>query len=180
MKYYRRLLSYNIKMYSQLTPKTNSEISYISAQIAKQIDEDLMGKELKYATEQLMEVAGQSVALAIHDVITKEPAWKGINKILTISGPGNNGGDGLVTSRYLKDFGYNVDVLYPKRVENNFIKSLVSLCESYDIGLVENELENIINGYDLVIDSIFGYSFKGEIRSPFDRIIKVIVFNLVS
>jgi NAD(P)H-hydrate epimerase len=173
MKYYRRLLSYNIKMYSQLTPKVNSEISFISAQVAKQIDEDLMGKELPYVTEQLMEIAGQSVALAIHDVITKEQTWKGINRILTISGPGNNGGDGLVISRYLKDFGYNVDVFYPKKVENKFFKSLVSLCESYDINFVETDFDNFSNGYDLIVDAIFGYSFKGDIRAPFDKIIKV-------
>ncbi len=174
---YSRLLSYNIKMYSQLTQK--KEISYITSQIAKQIDEDLMGKELSYVTEQLMEVAGQSVALAIHDVITKEQSWKGINKVLTISGPGNNGGDGLVISRYLKDFGYNVDVMYPKKVENNFFKSLVSLCESYEVRLVNNDLENIINEYDLIVDAIFGYSFKGDIRAPFDMIINVNYVYLV-
>ncbi len=90
MKFIKRLLSYNIKMNSQLNPKVNKEISYISSLVAKQIDEDLMGKEMNYVTEQLMEIAGQSCALAIHDVISKELTWKGINKILTISGPGSN------------------------------------------------------------------------------------------
>ena len=35
-----------------------------------------------------------------------------------------------------------------------------------------------INGdYDLIVDGIFGFSFNGEIRSPFDKIIKVSITN---
>lgn len=77
----------------------------------------------------------------------------------------------------MKDFGYSVDILCPKRSDKLFLKNLISLCESYEINFVEGEgeLENVINSYDLIIDSIFGYSFKGDIRQPFDKIIKVVI-----
>ena len=38
-------------------------------------------------------------------------------RILIVSGPGNNGGDGLVCARHLNLFGYHVEVVYPKRVD---------------------------------------------------------------
>ncbi len=30
-----------------------------------------------------------------------------------------------------------------------------------------------LNEFHLIVDSIFGYSFSGEIRAPFDNILKV-------
>ena len=84
----KRLLSFNKKMYSQNFLNIN-QISYINAELSKQIDEEMMGKEMLYVTEQLMEIAGQSIALSIHDVIENEISWKGIKNILTISGPGS-------------------------------------------------------------------------------------------
>jgi NAD(P)H-hydrate epimerase len=48
-----------------------------------------------------MELAGLSVAVAL----AKTYPSQGINdKILVCSGPGNNGGDGLVAARHLKLF----------------------------------------------------------------------------
>ena len=79
----------------------------------------------------------------------------------------------MVASRYLKDFGYNVDIYYPKRVNNNFFTNLIKLCQYYEVNIIDDDVEKIINNYDLIIDSVFGYSFKGDIRSPFDKIIKV-------
>lgn len=38
-------------------------------------------------------------------------------RVVIVSGPGNNGGDGLVCARHLHLFGYNVDVVYPKPVD---------------------------------------------------------------
>lgn len=38
-------------------------------------------------------------------------------RVIVVSGPGNNGGDGLVCARHLNLFGYSVEVVYPKRVD---------------------------------------------------------------
>ena len=82
----------------------------------------------------------------------------------------DNGGDGLVASRYLKEFGYEVDILYPKKTEKELCLRLVKQCEKYCINFTK-ELD--CEKYDLIIDSIFGFSFKGIIREPFGEIIKV-------
>jgi len=55
-----------------------------------------------YAT--MMELAGHAVASAIH--LEQPPEMPGT--ILVLSGPGNNGGDGLVAARYLLQWGQTV------------------------------------------------------------------------
>ena len=90
----------------------------------------------------------------------------------------DNGGDGLVASRYLKEFGYDVDILYSKKTDKDLYLRLIQQCERYSIKLVENDVIDNLNEYDLIIDSIFGFSFTGDIRPPFDKIIKVYILQL--
>jgi len=56
-----------------------------------------------FSVDQLMELAGLSVATAI---AKSYPSVKGDNSptVLVCCGPGNNGGDGLVAARHLKLF----------------------------------------------------------------------------
>ena len=61
-----------------------------------------------------------------------------------------------------------MSILYPKKTEKDLYLRLVKQCENYMIKF-EDDLN--IKEYDLIIDSIFGFSFKGEIRFPFDKII---------
>jgi NAD(P)H-hydrate epimerase len=77
----------------------------------------------------------------------------------------------LVASRYLNEFGYYVEVFIPKRSDKDLYIRLIKQCESYSIPIKETipKFEN----FDLILDGIFGFSFKGEIRSPFDNIIEV-------
>lgn len=55
----------------------------------KEIDDELMGDRIGYKLEQLMELAGLSVAQAIYHATKTEENWKGVKKILTVSGPGS-------------------------------------------------------------------------------------------
>ena len=151
-----------------------NEIPYINAEMSQKIDQELMGNYC-YSIDQLMEIAGLTVAKVVNQEIIKEKKFK----IITLCGPGNNGGDGLVASRFLKEFGNEVDILYPKRnTKNELYKRLVTQCENYEINIMEKAFETIeeyytlFDKYDLIIDALFGFSFKGEIRQPFKTIIE--------
>lgn len=92
--------------------------------------------------------------------------------ILICCGPGNNGGDGLVCARHLKLFGYSPEVYYPKRPDNELYKNLLHLCTENDICIRENinQFQKLDN-YLLIIDALFGFSFKPPVRSEFVDIV---------
>ena len=86
-------------------------MKYLSQQEARALDGRLMSDEFGFSLEQLMELAGLSVAAAIHDHYPLE----GHRAVLVLCGPGNNGGDGLVAARHLASFGYSPTVVFPVR-----------------------------------------------------------------
>ncbi|XP_073423232.1 NAD(P)H-hydrate epimerase isoform X2 [Dendrobates tinctorius] len=97
--------------------------------------------------------------------------------VLVICGPGNNGGDGLVCARHLKLFGYLPAVYYPKRPNKTLFENLTTQCQKMDIPLLSEfpeEAEVIDEAYNLVIDAIFGFSFKGAVREPFGSILNTL------
>ena len=152
-----------------------SNIPYINAEISSLVDKELMST-YNYSIDQLMEIAGLTVAKVVNQEFIKKNSIKNI-KILTLCGPGNNGGDGLVASRYLKEFGNDVEIYYPKKNNKNpLFTRLITQCENYDIKINEkilekNEYEKIFEHCDIIVDALFGFSFKGEIREPFKTII---------
>ena len=71
-----------------------------------------MGPDLGFSIEQLMELAGLSVASAVQEVYQQRRSDDAdANRVLIVCGPGNNGGDGLVAARHLHHFGFNVEVM---------------------------------------------------------------------
>ena len=72
-----------------------------------------MGPEIGYSLEQLMELAGLAVAQATHDFVQTELKLPPC-RVLTVCGPGNNGGDVIVAARHLSMFGYTSSLYYPK------------------------------------------------------------------
>lgn len=150
---------------------------YLNAKDAYQLDVDLF-QSSHYTLEQLMELAGFSVAEAVYTVLSekKKSGTKHKPSILVICGPGNNGGDGLVAARHLSFFGYNVHVLYPKRSkrEEHYDK-LLQQCINVGVTVLGDDnggsTEHKEYIYDGVIDAIFGFSFTGLPRPPFKSII---------
>ncbi|SCM12267.1 pyridoxal 5'-phosphate synthase, putative [Plasmodium chabaudi adami] len=146
------------------------KITYLSQALAKTIDDELMSDEVGYTTSQLMELAG----LSISQIIFKNYDLVNFKKIIICCGPGNNGGDGLVAARHLKEFGYDVTVVYLKENNKVLFKGLLKLLEHYEIPVLRSITLDEMCNYDLIVDAIFGFSFSGAPRSPFDALISMI------
>lgn len=79
--------------------------------------------------------------------------------------------------RHLVHFGYSPTILYPKRGKKDLFTNLVAQCESLDVPFLDElpTKEDINSQYNVVLDAIFGFSFKGwrggGKDTPFDSII---------
>lgn len=147
-------------------------ISYITQKEAAEIDELLMDS-LGFSIDQLMELAGLSVASAIAEVY----GLAEYNRVLVICGPGNNGGDGLVAARHLHHFGYKPFICYPKHTPKPFYTDLLAQLESLSIPFlsVEDLPLDFSKNFDIIVDAIFGFSFHGTPMPPFNELIQRLV-----
>ncbi|XP_043710683.1 pyridoxine/pyridoxamine 5'-phosphate oxidase 1, chloroplastic-like [Telopea speciosissima] len=147
-------------------------VSYLTQKEAAEIDEILMGP-LWFSVDQLMELAGLSVAASIAEVYKPNE----YRRVLAICGPGNNGGDGLVAARHLHHFGYKTYVCYPKHTPKALYTGLVTQLESLSIPFLSMEdlPMDLSNDYDIIVDALFGFSFRGDPRPPFDDLIRKMV-----
>ncbi|XP_015239918.1 PREDICTED: NAD(P)H-hydrate epimerase [Cyprinodon variegatus] len=150
-------------------------VKYLGQEEAQKIDEELFS-EYGFSVDQLMELAGLSCATAITRAYPLSSLVKSKPSLLVICGPGNNGGDGLVCARHLKLFGYEPTILYPKRPNKPLFQGLTTQCEKMEIPFLTEmpEAEVIDEAYNLVVDAIFGFSFKGAVREPFGSILDVL------
>lgn len=89
-------------------------IKTLGAKAAAALDQELMTTGA-FSLDQLMELAGLAVSQAVYRL---QPLESG-RRVLVACGPGNNGGDGLVAARHLRQYGYNPTVFYPKRSKND-------------------------------------------------------------
>lgn len=163
----------------------------IGQSLAQQIDKELMDPAAGgFTLAQLMELAGLSVAQSI------KHAYKNARSVVVVCGPGNNGGDGLVAARHLSLFGMNPVVFTPRKGKNPYFDALYTQLENVGVPTffaadsipktVGNGSGRIIRSMDheqfveslascdLIVDAIFGFSFKGPLRAPFDNIVDAI------
>lgn len=152
-----------------------SNIKFLNQKEAIQVDVELMSEKHGFSIDQLMEMAGMSIS----EVVSKTYSEKTHPKILIVCGPGNNGGDGLVAARHLSHYGYKPHIVYPKKTENKLYLNLILQCKNLDINITHNLPESYEKEFHLILDSIFGFSFSGKIREPFDKIIQVINQKLI-
>ncbi|HTO42249.1 MAG TPA: NAD(P)H-hydrate dehydratase [Rhizomicrobium sp.] len=98
----------------------------------------------------LMEAAGRAVA----DEAAKR--WSP-RKVLVLCGPGNNGGDGIVAARHLKDMGWPVRVaVLGSRA--NLKGDVAAMARKWD-GPFETVAGDNLGDCELVIDALFGAGF---------------------
>lgn len=135
---------------------------YLSATVAASLDRELMSSGA-YSLDQLMELAGLSVSQVIYYVC---PPSQG-KKVFVLVGPGNNGGDGLVAARHLVQYGYEPQIYYPKKSKGELFQRLERQLLNLNVSFVD-QLHPYIDQADHVIDAIFGFGFKGNVREPFN------------
>ena len=160
---------------STLLPSSSNSIDFgfLKAKSAYDLDQELMTQP-GFSLEQLMELAGLSVAEAAYQIASPQTKKK---TILILCGPGNNGGDGLVAARHLVHFGFQCIVVYPKPSRGTHFVNLVTQCENLGIQILDHipELEENENEVVLMIDAIFGFSFKGEPREPLATLVREMI-----
>lgn len=138
------------------------------------IDEELFN-EYQFSVDQLMELAGYSCAVAIARCYPPETLKKDHAAVLVCCGPGNNGGDGLVCARHLKLFGYKPTLYYPKKSNKPLFKALALQCERLDIPTLSffpTEPLCVVDSFNLVVDALFGFSFKPPVRPEFSSVVE--------
>ena len=210
--------------------RSDASTRYLDAETASSIDAALMtttreertgGREPHgWSIEQLMELAGLSVADIVHDDVASKIA-KNASKVVVLCGPGNNGGDGLVAAKHLAQRGcWRVDVWHPKLTEDaiaarrrldkegssgkqqqqhkrswkneKLFERLGDSCKAAGARFLgedafvskgpprdnaTNETEDDVKTlplfeYDVIVDALFGFSFRGEPREPYKGVLE--------
>ena len=127
----------------------------------------------------LMENAGRSCAEYIVERFAGRQGTRGC----IICGTGNNGGDGYVIARHLKNAGFEILVVIcgdRARVKGDALINL-EIIECIRVPIAELEIlsdnigehiERFTSGCDIVVDALFGTGLKGELSREYVQLIK--------
>jgi NAD(P)H-hydrate epimerase len=134
-----------------------------------------------YAT--MMELAGQAVA----DIATALKLAEPGDRVLVLVGPGNNGGDGLVAARFLRERDIEITLYIWKRDikgDGNFRK-LKQRRRGTDILWADNDpdcakLREEIRRSDLIIDALLGTGAARPIDGQLAQIMAVVKDEIVA
>lgn len=87
------------------------------------------------------------------------------------------GGDGLVAARHLVQFGYCPDIYYPVRTNKELYHNLVRQCEKSELIFLDEcpKLEDVNENYGVIVDSLFGFTFKPPVRRTFVDIMQILL-----
>ncbi len=127
---------------------------------------DRRAQEAGVSVARLMENAGRAVFEQAQKMLGA-PAGR---KVAVVCGKGNNGGDGLVAARYLKEWGAGVEALLavaaeslvaePKVNYERLLQAGVPIAEKVDSARVFAACQQA----DLVIDALLGTGIKGPVE----------------
>lgn len=126
--------------------------------------------------EVLMENAGAGATRGICH------AFPQARKIGLLCGPGNNGGDGFVVARHLLLEGRSPEVLLtaPPGKYRGEAKKNLSILQTLEVPLKESsaleaeELQNLLEGSDLLVDALLGTGTTGAPRGEVLRILEML------
>ncbi len=114
----------------------------------------------------LMERAGSALAEALQKEITAG------ERILILAGCGNNGGDGYVICRYLKDYNCRIIPVDGLPKTDAALKNM-KLLDASAI-LKPSAVFRQIEQADVIIDAVYGFGFRGELHNDMRKIFKAV------
>lgn len=142
---------------------------------AAQIDE-VSQKVYGLTGEILMEAAGCSAAREI-DLTFLPELTRG--SLAVICGPGNNGGDGLVTARHLHAGGHRdliVFLVAPRDSQSPLFRLQLLRAEKQGLRIVDlianPERAAQIKSTELIVDALFGIGLKRKVEEPFLQVVE--------
>jgi len=165
---YHRHIQFQIRRYAK---NMSANPNKLSQDAAIKIDQELFN-DYRFSVDQLMELAGLSCA---HAVATAYPLHASTPmNVLVLCGPGNNGGDGLVCARHLKMMGYEPTIYNIKPPKTELMQRLTHQVATMDIPSLSylSDPVRMSSSFSLIIDAIFGFSYKPPLREPFDEVLK--------
>ena len=149
-------------------------MEYLESRLIRQIDAAAV-EELGMAGLLLMENAARGACDVLETAMPQ-------GRIIIVSGPGNNGGDGLAMARLLAANGIDSEVhLVPagKSLTDDAQSNLEFLYRS-GINVVEADEKNlrtvleVLTPDDWIVDALMGTGIRGTLRSPFVEIVNAI------
>ena len=132
----------------------------------------------------LMENAGNNAARIIRKLILPELSVKpGVANVAIICGAGNNGGDGYVIARHLHSYNISVQIYATKPIDAlaGDAKTNALICRNMKLPItplasdehLREHLHQLQNAH-VIIDSLLGTGFTGEVRKPLSSIINTL------
>jgi hydroxyethylthiazole kinase-like uncharacterized protein yjeF len=116
---------------------------------------------------ELMERAGGEVARAITELSPAGP-------VRIVCGRGNNGGDGLVVARLLRDGGLDADALLLFAPDDLSPDARANFDRTEAREVSAADLASALEGSAVVVDAVLGTGFSGSPRAPLDAAIEAI------
>lgn len=149
-------------------------MEYLESRLIRQIDAAAV-EELGIAGLLLMENAAQGACEVLESVMPK-------GRIIIVSGPGNNGGDGLSMARLLAANGIDSEVHLVRAGKSltDETHSNLGFLHRSGIKVGEADADNLrsvlaeLTPDDWIVDALLGTGIRGTLRSPFLEIVEAI------
>src|SRR6185436_6919795 len=121
------------------------------------------------SAQPLMERAGVAIAERARELMTEKE-----KHILLVAGPGNNGGDALVAARHLKQWWFDVTVVFTG-VESKLPEDArAALAEWRKAGGTLHEAVPPARRWDLIVDGLFGIGLERPLEDRYAELVKLI------
>ncbi len=114
----------------------------------------------------MMENAGRGVA---EEVVRRYPRG---SRVIVLCGPGNNGGDGFVCARYLRERGYQVRLALLGRAEDLRLDPK-EMAKRWDEA-IEPMSPQCLEGAQIVVDAIYGTGLRDDVGGVVGQVIEAV------